>query len=97
MSQLRIATVAVIMLALLGLAASWPWIAFAQQQPSKCGAYASGIRADGSTWTGVAVAAGTATVATPVAVASPEEADTLFGQGSEIDGGITHDALLCMQ
>lgn len=38
---------------------------------------------DGSTWTGVAVAAGTATVATPVAVASPEEADTLFGQGSE--------------
>lgn len=38
---------------------------------------------DGSTWTGVAVAAGTATVATPVAVASPEEADSLFGQGSE--------------
>lgn len=38
---------------------------------------------DGSTWTGVAVAAGTASVATPVAVASPEEADSLFGQGSE--------------
>ena len=54
MSQLRIAIVALIMLALLGLAASWPWIAFAQQPPSKCGAYATGIRADGSTWTGAA-------------------------------------------
>lgn len=54
MSQLRIAIVALIMLALLGLAASWPWIAFAQQTPSKCGAYATGIRADGSTWTGAA-------------------------------------------
>jgi len=28
--------------------------AHAQQPPSKCGAYATGIRADGSTWTGAA-------------------------------------------
>ena len=40
---------------------------------------------DGSTYSGssLSVAAGTAALATPVAVASPEDADTLFGQGSE--------------
>ncbi|MEY5060545.1 MAG: hypothetical protein RIS45_466 [Planctomycetota bacterium] len=40
---------------------------------------------DGSTYSGSAlpVVAGTATVATPTAVASPEDADTYFGQGSE--------------
>lgn len=40
---------------------------------------------DGSTYSGstLPVVAGTATVATPIAVASPEDADTYFGQGSE--------------
>lgn len=40
---------------------------------------------DGSTYPGdsLPVAAGTASLATPIAVASPEEADSLFGQGSE--------------
>ncbi len=38
---------------------------------------------DGSSNVFASVLAGTATVATPVAVASPDDADTLFGQGSE--------------
>lgn len=51
----RIFASIVIAFALLLAAAMLPTIlAHAQQPPSKCGAYATGIRADGSTWTGAA-------------------------------------------
>lgn len=51
----RIFASIVIAFALLLAAAMLPTIlAHAQQPPSKCGAYASGTRADGSTWTGAA-------------------------------------------